>query len=152
MKNIFFTTITALLLLSSCSSDTVVSPEIEVLTCSVNDTIITDTPEVKVGDVVELSLNLIGNGSDLSTFQAIAKKEEVEMSLAEYDENNVSVEKNFTNTEACKLTFVDGVNSSNVKVKATVQSVKEDVMVLNFYLSAKTECDGSKLEVELKRK
>jgi len=39
-----------------------------------------------------------------------------------------------------------------VKVKATVQAVKEDVMTLKFYLSAKTECEGSELDVDLQKK
>lgn len=152
MKNIFLPFILGLFLLSSCASETIVSPEIKVISCSVNDTIVTESPKVKVGDVVELSLNLIGNGTDLFSFHAKANDEEVKISLEEYDQKNVSVDRNFTDTEACRLIFVDGVSTSNVKVKATVQAVKEDVMTLKFYLSAKTECEGSELDVDLEKK
>jgi len=152
MKNIFLPFILGLFLLSSCASETIVSPEIKVISCSVNDTIVAETPKVKVGDVVELSLNLIGNGSDLFSFHAKANGDEVKISLAEYDQKNVTDERNFTDAEACRLTFIDGVSTSNVKVKATVQAVKEDVMTLKFYLSAKTECEGSELDVDLQKK
>jgi len=152
MKKIFFCTIIGALCLSSCSSDTTVTPPaIHIENCSVNGDVVSGTPSVKVGDVVEVSLNLAGNGSELVTFQANADEKEIKMSLADYEKDNVTTDKNFTNTTECQLRFVDGVKVSNVKVKATVQSVQEDLMKLKFYLSAKANCEGSELDVELKK-
>lgn len=152
MKNIFFTTIASLFFLSSCSSDTAVSPAINIENCSVNGELVSGVPSVKVGDVVELSLNLAGNGSELGSFQAKVDEKEIKMSLADYEKGSVSDEKNFTDTTACRLRFVDGVKVSNVKVKAMVQSVDVDHINMKFYLfAAKANCEGSELNVELKK-
>ena len=151
MKNIFFATIASLFFLSSCSSDTAVSPAINIENCSVNGELVSGMPSVKVGDVVELSLNLAGNGSELGSFQVRVDEKEIKMSLAEYEKENVTTDKNFTNTDECQLRFVDGVKVSNVKVKAMVQSVDEDYINMTFYLSAKANCEGSELNVELKK-
>lgn len=151
MKNIFFTTILGLLFLSSCSSDTAVPPAINIENCSVNGELISGVPSVKIGDVVELSLNLAGNGSELLSFKANANDEEIKISLADYEKNSVSDDKNFTNVTACQLRFVDGVTVSNVKVKATVQAVQENLITMKFYLSAKANREGSELNVELKK-
>jgi hypothetical protein len=151
MKNIFFTTIASLFFLSSCSSDIAVSPAINIENCSVNGAQVSGVPSVKVGDEVELSLNLAGNGSELGSFQAIVDEKEIKMSLADYEKENVTTDKNFTNTAECQLRFVDGVKVSNVKVKAMVQSVDADHINMKFYLSAKANCEGSELNVELKK-
>ncbi|WP_321438246.1 DUF5035 family protein [uncultured Bacteroides sp.] len=152
MKTYILAPIFGFILLSSCSSETAVSPDIKVASCSVNDTVVSGVPSVKAGDVVELALKLEGNGSELVSFQANADEEEVKMSLADYEKKNVSNDKNFTNTTECQLRFVDGVTISSVKVKATVNSVQNEGATLKFYLSAKAEGNGSELEVNLKKK
>lgn len=155
MKTYILAPIFGFILLSSCSSETAVSPDIKVASCSVNDTVVSGVPSVKAGDVVELALKLEGNGSELVSFQANTEdKEDVKISLADYEKKSVSDETNFTNTTECRLRFVDGVTISSVKVKATVNSVQNEGATLKFYLSAKadSEGNGSELEVNLKKK
>ena len=152
MKINFLTLILGLLFLNSCSSETNVSPAIHMESCTINGTLTTSgDPSVKVGDVVEVSLQLTGNGSELVSFEANANDKDIKMALSEYDKNNVSNEKNFTDTTECHLRFIDGVKTSNVKVKATVQSTDDNVMTMKFYLSAKTNCEGSELDLNLKK-
>lgn len=151
MKKVFLTTILGVALLCSCSSDTAVSPAIKMESCTVNGELVSGTPSVKAGDVVELALDLEGNGSELQSFQAAADADKVKIALADYEKNRVTDDKNFTDTIKCRLRFVDGVTVSSVKVKATVQSDTDDKMALKFYLSAKADCEGSVLEVDLKK-
>ncbi len=152
MKANFLTFILGLLFLNSCSSETNVSPAIHLESFTINGTHATSAdPAVKVGDVVEVSLQLTGNGSELVSFEANANVKDIKMALSDYDKSNVSDEKNFTDTTECHLRFVDGVKTSNVKVKATVQSPGENIMTMKFYLSAKTNCEGSELDINLKK-
>lgn len=139
-------------MLSSCSSDLAVSPAIDIEKYSINGVAVQGSPLVKVGDELELQLDLKGNGSDLKTFQAKANKTEMNLILTNYEKQNVSQDKNFTDVTACKISFVDGVMHSSVTVKAKVQSVQEDMLKLNFYLSAKADCEGSTLELDLKKR
>lgn len=151
MKKNLLMILFGIFLLSSCSSDKVISPVIDVKSCSINGQVVEGSPAVKVGDILELQLGLQGNGSDLKTFQAKANKSEMNLILADYDKQNVSQDKNFTDITACKISFVDGVMHTTVKVKAVVQSVQEDMLKLNFYLSAKADCEGSTLELDMKK-
>lgn len=151
MRKKFLMILLGTYIFSSCTTDGAISPTIDVERLSVNGIATKENPSVKVGDELELQLDLSGNGSDLKTFQAKADKNEMNLVLADYEEQNVSQDKNFTNINACKISFIDGVMHTSVKVKATVESVQEDTLVLNFYLSAKADCDGSTLEVKLKK-
>lgn len=151
MKKNLLTFLFSVLLFTSCLPDNAVSPVIDVKSCMVNGKNIIGCPAVKAGDQLELQLELKGNGSDLKTFQAKANKQAMNLELADYEKQNVSKDKNFTDVSACKISFVDGVMHSTVKVKAVVQSAQSDTLKLNFYLSAKADCEGTSLELDMQK-
>lgn len=152
MKKLILTIILGAVSFFSCSFETPESPAIKMESCTVNgESVSLPLPSVKAGDVVELTLDLEGNGSELQTFQADADAEDVKMSLTEYDKSRVSDDKNFTKIDECLLRFVDGVTISSVKVKATVQQKNDDKMCMKFYLSAKSASEGTALEIDMNR-
>lgn len=141
------------LLFAACSGNEP-SPVIEVAGVFVNDDEtnyakeIDKMPALNVGDEVDLTLLLNGSGADLKTFQ-LSSDTEVKTELV-YQDADVSKELDFTDVEKGRLRFVDGVESTELTVKAIVRTITKEDSKLVFYLSSKAECDGAQCEVSLK--
>ena len=107
-----------------------------------------DMPILAVGDKVDVTLNLCGNGADLKTFQVYCE-EDMKLDTLIYNESEVTLEKDFTDIEKGRLRFVDNIENAHITVRAKVVSILEDEMELSFYLSSKGEVDGAQYDLVL---
>lgn len=147
------------LLLTACANNHP-SPVIEITKVYVNDDEEDDNevnyakalesiPMLSVGDQVDITLQLSGSGADLKTFQLNADQE-VNTNLL-YSDQDVSTTQGLTDVENGRLRFVDGVESTELTVKALVKAVKKgEETKLFFYLSSKAESEGAECEVILR--
>ncbi|MEG2330751.1 MAG: DUF5035 family protein [Bacteroides sp.] len=144
----------SLLLLAACSTNGL-SPVITVTSLYVNDDTIDyaqtlgSMPSLVVGDEVNVTLDLNGNGAELKTFQ-VNRTAEIKLDSLGYEKREVTSEIDFTDVEGGRLRFVDGVNDTHLLVKAKVVSTTEKETKLSFYLSSKAETNAAQYDLVLK--
>lgn len=144
----------SLLLLAACSNNGL-SPVITVTSLYVNDDItdyaktLESMPSLVVGDEVNVTLELNGNGAELKTFQ-VNRAAEIKLDSLGYEKREVTSETDFTDVEEGRLRFVDGVNDTRLLVKAKVISTTEKETKLSFYLSSKAEANAAQCDLILK--
>lgn len=144
----------SLLLLAACSNNSL-SPVITVTSLYVNDDMtdyaqtLGSMPSLVVGDEVNVTLELNGNGAELKTFQ-VNRTAEIKLDSLGYEEREVTSEADFTDVESGRLRFVDGVNDTRLLVKAKVVSTTEKETKLSFYLSSKAETNAGQYDLVLK--
>ena len=153
MKTIFSLLLVSVLLLACANNE--LSPVISVtnLHLSGDETDYAEAaesmPVLKVGDEVDVTLRLSGNGAELKTFQ-VNSSAEVKLDELGFNPKEVSPETDFTNVEKGRLRFVDGVNTTTLMVKAMVISTVKKETKLSFYLSSKAETDAAQCNLILK--
>lgn len=144
--------------LSSCEEGKVVAPAIEVESIVVNGDNLVDykdsvdrMPVLKPGDEVEVRLYLDGNGSFLNSLNVTSDNPDVQAILLPSGDSAIAGDKNFTDLENGRMSFVDGVLSYEVKSRLQVVSSSANVVRLSFHLSARAECEsGGIFELLLK--
>jgi hypothetical protein len=91
-------------------------------------------------------MQLYGNGYGLNSFLAYEKKEQLSITIVEYDKNVVSVPEN-----AGKgiLDFKNNVFRTSLTLKVNVRSTADVKALLTFELSSKSGFEGKKETVDL---
>lgn len=140
-------------LLVSCSGSAE-SPIIEITGLFIGDDTkdyskdMASIPSLKVGDEMTISLRLDGNGEDLNTF--IVKEEAERLGIDLYLPDGVSSGSELSKPENGVITFKDGIQYTDLKVKVGVKTVADADAILAFYLSSKAECESAQEKIELK--
>lgn len=149
MNKLMSSLLIILITLCSCESDKVAPPVIEIERVIINQDSTVNykdsldkLPVLKFGDEVEVSLYLNGNGSSLNTLNVSAANQSVKTSLIPSANAQIAEDKNFTDLENGKMSFVDGVGQCEVKSKLLIISTAEKNIKLSYHLSARAECEG----------
>lgn len=145
-------------LLTACEDGKAPSPLIKVkkiVVCSDDTTRcnVSDFPDLKEGDEINILLDLDGNGSDLKSLNIASSEKNVETCFKYRNgaQGDIS-ETQLTNEEKGMLYFVDGVTHFSLMVRAKVGAVEGDNLKIKAYLSARAECESGVLELNFKVK
>lgn len=156
MRNIVLLLFCSVLLLSCSTDDKSETPILNLVGIFVNDDktnyarYLDDLPSLSVGDEVDISFYLNGNGNYLRTFVLKNENPTINTSLFFYVDD---VSDELTEINNGLLAFKD-IEETNVAVKAKVVSFSEEDACLSFFLSSKAiDCEGAtfKLNLTLKK-
>jgi hypothetical protein len=134
--------------LFACSDSKTDMPRLELKTIFLNggeedySRNLEEIPPLRQSDYINVSFSLDGNGTDLNTFIVENKNENISAVIIPSLPDEISEE--LTDKEEI-LRYKDGVQSTSVEVKLTVQEAKEEGVSLHFYLNSKApDSEGAK--------
>ncbi|NDV65056.1 DUF5035 family protein [Bacteroides sp. 224] len=103
-------------------------------------------PTLSVGDEIDISFYLNGNGNNLRSFVLKNNNSAIKTKFFFYGDD---ISDDFSDLTNGVVGFVD-IPETEIAVKATILEVTEENPVLSFYLSSKAvNCEGASFKLEI---